>query len=319
MRAGSSFARVFAQVPGGYKGIKGSILMTKALSTMPQDGAFRKSAHFILSADRGWKQRFQLALADLREGGHLWRLIAVLGFLDIKLRYRGSALGPFWLTISMGVQVGAMAFIYADLFHTDIHTYLPFLSLSLIAWNYLNALVTDGCGCFIQSDSVIKGMRMPFTVHAARSLMRNTMILAHNIVIVIAVFAIMGVHQSLFSFMALPAFGLWLVDGFAFSLLFGALCARFRDVPQIISAIMQIAFFITPIMWNANILNGHREALFLIRFNPFYYLLEILRAPLLGTPLPAETWIYALLISSILILFSWIAFARTRGRIAFWV
>ncbi|WP_246375293.1 ABC transporter permease [Gluconacetobacter takamatsuzukensis] len=286
---------------------------------MSRDGAFRKPVHFNLSADRGWKQRFQLATADLRESMHLWRLIVVLGFLDIKLRYRGSALGPFWLTISMGVQVGAMAFIYADLFHTDIHTYLPFLSLSLIAWNYLNALVTDGCACFIQSDSVIKGMRMPFTVHAARSIVRNTIILAHNVVIIIAVFAIMGVHQSLSSLMALPAFCLWLVDAFAFSLLFGALCARFRDVPPIIAAIMQIAFFITPVMWNMNILNGHREAIFLIRFNPFYYLFEILRAPLLGTPLAATTWAWALVISAILILFSWVAFARTRGRIAFWV
>ncbi|MBB2171469.1 ABC transporter permease [Gluconacetobacter asukensis] len=293
--------------------------MTKAAPTMQRDGAFRKPVHFHLSADRGWKQRFHLAWTDLCEGMHLWRLIAVLGFLDIKLRYRGSALGPFWLTASMGVQVAAMAFIYADLFHTDIHSYLPFLSLSIIAWNYLNALVTDGCACFIESDTVIKGMRMPFTVHAARSIVRNTIILAHNIIIIIAVFAIMGIHQSLYSLMAVPAFGLWLVDAFAFSLLFGALCARFRDVPQIISAVMQIAFFITPVMWNTNILTGHREALFLLRFNPFYYLFEILRAPLLGTPLTVTTWAWALVISGFLILFSWIAFARTRGRIAFWV
>ncbi|MFS3136898.1 ABC transporter permease [Gluconacetobacter sacchari] len=286
---------------------------------MSRNGALRRPVHFHLSADSGWKQRFHLAWADMREGAHLWRLIAVLGFLDIKLKYRGSALGPFWLTISMGVQVGAMAFIYADLFHTDIHSYLPFLCLSIIAWSYLNALVTEGCGCFIQSDAVIKGMRMPFSVHAGRSIVRNTIILAHNVVVIVVVFAIMGVHQSLSSLLALPALGLWLVDGFAFSLFFGALCARFRDVPQIISAIMQIAFFVTPVMWSTTILTGHREALLLIRFNPFYYMLEILRAPLLGTPLSVMTWGWALVISGILIFLSWIAFARTRGRIAFWV
>lgn len=293
--------------------------MTQAPLTLSHNEALRKPVHFQLSADRGWKQRFHLAWADLCEGAHLWRLIGVLGFLDIKLKYRGSALGPFWLTISMGVQVAAMAFIYADLFHTDVRTYLPFLSLSIIAWNYLNALVTDGCNCFIQSDTVIKGMRMPFSVHAARSVVRNTIILAHNVIVIVAVFVIMGVHQSFHSFMVVPAVCLWLVDAFAFSLFFGALCARFRDVPQIVSAVMQIAFFVTPVMWSTAILNGHSEALLLIRFNPFYYLLEILRAPLLGTALPLTTWAWALVVSGILVAFSWIAFARTRGRIAFWV
>ncbi len=95
---------------------------------------FRQPVHFSLSADRGWGQRLQLAATDLKDGVRLWRLIWTLGVSDIKLRYRGSTLGPFWLTISMGVQVAAMGFLYADLFHTDIHTYLPYLTISIVLW-----------------------------------------------------------------------------------------------------------------------------------------------------------------------------------------
>jgi len=281
--------------------------------------AFRKQSHFTLSADRGWTQRFQLAGTDLKDGVRLWRLIWTLAFSDIKLRYRGSALGPFWLTISTAVQIGAMAFLYADLFHTDIHTYLPYLTISIILWNYLNMLISDGCTCFSQSDSLIKGTRMPFTVHAARSVVRNTIILAHNIVVVVAVFVIMGVHMSLYSLLAIPAFCLWLIDAFAISLLFGAFCARFRDVPQIIMSVMQIAFFITPIMWYAKILESHPEADLLIRFNPFFYILEIIRGPLLGTPMTLDMVLKALIVSATLILVAVIGFARTRGRIAYWV
>lgn len=280
---------------------------------------FRKPAHFSLSADRGWAQRFQLAATDLKDGVKLWRLIWTLGLSDIKLRYRGSALGPFWLTISMGVQVAAMAFLYADLFHTDIHTYLPYLTISIVLWNYLNTLISDGCTCFSQSDSLIKGTRMPFTVHAARSVVRNTIVLTHNIVVVVVVFVIMGVHESLYSLAAIPAFCLWLIDAFAVSLLFGAFCARFRDVPQIIMSIMQIAFFVTPIMWYAKILESHPKADLLIRFNPFFYILEILRAPLLGTPMTTDTVFKALIVSAAIIGVSAVGFARTRGRIAYWV
>lgn len=280
---------------------------------------FRKPAHFSMSADRGWLQRFQLAATDLKDGARLWRLIWTLGFSDIKLRYRGSTLGPFWLTISMGVQVASMAFLYATLFHTDIHTYLPYLTISIVLWQYMNTLISDGCTCFSQSDSLIKGTRMPFAVHAARSLVRNTIILAHNLVVVVAVFVIMGVHQSLYSLSAIPAFALWVIDGFAISLLFGAFCARFRDVPQIIMSIMQIAFFVTPIMWYAKLLANHPMAEMLIRLNPFFYLLEIVRAPLLNAPLSTNMVLGTVVISIIIVGTSIIGFARTRGRIAYWV
>lgn len=280
---------------------------------------FRKPTHFSLSADRGWAQRFRLAATDLTDGARLWRLIWTLGLSDIKLRYRGSALGPFWLTISMGVQVSAMAFLYAELFHTDIRTYLPYLTISIVLWGYMNSLISDGCTCFSQADALIKGTRMPFAVHAARAVVGNTIILAHNLVVVVVVFAVMGVHQSLYSLAAIPAFALWVIDGFAIALLFGAFCARFRDVPQIIMSVMQIAFFVTPVMWNATLLLSHPGAAVLIRLNPFFYLLEIVRAPLLGTPLTMMWVLKAVVVSAVILGVSAVGFARARGRIAYWV
>ena len=272
-----------------------------------------------ISADRGWTQRFQLAAEDVRDGARLWRLFCTLAFADIKLRYRGSMLGPFWLTISTGVMIGSMSFLYAALFHTDIHTYLPYLTVSLLFWNYLVSLVSEGCACFTQSESLIKGTKMPFTVYAARSVIRNTIILAHNLAVLLIVFLILRMNVSFYTLWVIPAFLLWLIDAFAISLLFGAFCARFRDVPQIIASVLQIAFFITPIMWYASTLYGHPRAELLIRFNPFFYLLEIIRAPLLGTPLTGHVVAKALIVSGMIVGVSALAFARIRGRIAYWV
>jgi lipopolysaccharide transport system permease protein len=52
---------------------------------------------------------------------------------DVKLRYRGSILGPFWQPLTTGVMIGGMGFIYSKLFHTDLHDYLPMLSVGLIS------------------------------------------------------------------------------------------------------------------------------------------------------------------------------------------
>ena len=280
---------------------------------------FRAQSHFTLSADRGWTQRFQLALTDVRDGIRLWRLSWTLGLSDIKLRYRGSALGPFWLTLSTAIMIASMGVLYSYLFHVKIHNYLPYITVSIVFWNYLNTLITDGCNCFIQAESLIRGTRMPFTVHALRSVVRNTIVLAHNLIVIVGVFVIMRLPVSWEALWAVPALMLWLVDAYALSLLLGAFCARFRDVPQIVMALLQVVFFITPIMWYAKVVESHPKADLLIRFNPFYYMLEIVRAPLLGRPVPVDVVLKALIVSTGIFAITAFGFARTRGRIAYWV
>lgn len=274
---------------------------------------------FTVSADRGWVHRFQLAATDMREGARLWRLAWELGFADIRLRYRGSVLGPLWLTISTAIMVGAMAFLYAVLFHTDVHTYLPYLTVSIVFWNYLSSMITDGCGCFISADALIRSARMPFTLHAMRSIVRNTIILGHNLIVIIGLFIIMRRPVELSALWAIPAIFLWLLNGLAISLLLGAFCARFRDVPQIVAALMQIAFFLTPIMFYPNAFQGHARVSLLMHLNPFLYILGVLRAPILGTPLSIRFVAMALVVTVAVVIVSALGFVRARGRIAYWV
>ena len=280
---------------------------------------FSTKRQYVLAEDKGWRQRFHLMKDDLLEGIRLYHLVWTLACSDIKLRYRGSLIGPFWLTLSTAIQIGAMAFLYADLFQTDIHTYIPFLTVSLVLWGYISSLITDGCHCFSAYDTLIKGTRMPFLVHAVRSVIRNTIILLHNAVVIVLVFALMGVHLSFYNLAAIPGFLLWLIDGVAISLLLGTICARFRDIPQIVAAIMQVAFFMTPVMWQAATLRGHPGTESVILYNPFVYILDVVRNPLLNEPLDALLVMKALIISGVLILVSLVSFARFRGRISFWV
>jgi lipopolysaccharide transport system permease protein len=216
-------------------------------------------------------------------------------------------------------MVGSLGFLYARLFHVDVISYLPFLSLSLVLWNFISTLTAEGCTCFTISDVMIRAMRMPLSLHAARVVVRNILVLGHNIVVIVAVFAILGRAPGECSILILPALALWLVDAFAICLLLGVLCARYRDVPPIIASVMQIAFFVSPIMWNAAILAQRGVGLVLVKWNPFYALLEIVRGPLLGEPLGLHIWAVAAGYSALLLAFSVIGFARARPRLAYWV
>jgi lipopolysaccharide transport system permease protein len=269
-----------------------------------------------LQAQPGFRVWQRLAIQDVREGLRLWRLCFTLGWLDIRLRYRGSLLGPFWLTLSTAVMVFALGFLYAELFHQDLHEYLPFLALSLVLWNFLNALVAEGCTSFMQSEGMIRSMRLPFSLHVARTVVRNVLVLAHNIVVIVVVFAIFDVMPGWRALLAIPGLVLWVIDGLAAGLLFGAFCARFRDVPPIVASVMQIAFFVTPVMWKPEML-AHRPVF--LTGNPFDSLLEVVRTPLLGAIPSPMMWISAGGYSLLLCIAAWLLFARVRGRLAFWV
>jgi len=265
------------------------------------------------AAENGWQR---LAAEDVQGGLALWRLGLTLGWLDIKLRYRGSVLGPFWLTISTAVWIGAMGTLYAALFHTDLHGYLPFLALSLVLWTALSGVVSDACNTFLQSENLIRSMRMPYFLHAIRVVVRNVISLAHNIPVILVVFWLFGSWPGRHALWVFPALLIWSVDAFATCLLLGALCARFRDIPPIVGSVMQIAFFTTPIMWRPEQLGGHG---WWLPLNPFNALLDVARQPLLGISPGPAMWAAALGYSAVFCLGTWMLFARVRGRIAFWM
>jgi lipopolysaccharide transport system permease protein len=261
--------------------------------------------------------RLGAAARDAREAMLLWRLCCTLGWLDIKLRYRGSVLGPFWLTLSTAIMVAAMGSIYAGLFNMNLPEYLPFLVLSLVLWGFLAALVGDASVGYTSSEGLIRSVRMPFTLYAARIVLRNVLVLAHNVVVVVGVFAIFGVWPGATGLLAVPGFALWLADAFALCLLLGALCARFRDIPPIVTSVLQIAFFITPIIWKPEFVGPDRR--WLLPLNPFFSIMEVVRGPLLGTVPSTIDVISAVGYSCLLCVGAWLLFARVRGRIAFWL
>ncbi|HVY15325.1 MAG TPA: ABC transporter permease [Rhodopila sp.] len=276
-----------------------------------------QSSNLDLHGRMSLGMRHSWAVLDLVSGFKLWRLALTLGWLDIRLRYRGSMLGPFWLTISTGVMVGSLGFLYSALFKIDVAGYLPFLALSQVLWGYLAAIVSEACAAFTESEAIIRSVRMPFTVFSIRVLVRNVIALAHNIAVIVVVFAVFRIVPGWEAFLALPGMLIWAIDSIALTLIFGAFCARFRDIQPIVNSVMQIAYFMTPVMWKPEQLGPARERF--LALNPFYDLLEIVRGPILNSPISHATWVGALGSSALLCLVSWAFFVRARGRITFWV
>jgi ABC-type polysaccharide/polyol phosphate export permease len=260
--------------------------------------------------------RFDRATADILEGlrsVHLWFTV---GWLEIKQRYRRSVIGPFWITLSLGVMLVGMGVVYSRLFGMETEQYIPFLAAGLVVWTLISSLIVEGCATFLSSEGVIKQLPAPLTVHALRVVWRNLIILAHNFVIYIAVMAYYQRNPGLAALLAPLGVSLIAVNGFGCCLTLGIFSARFRDIPPIVVSTVQLIFFITPVFWDPKNLKGKVA---ILDGNPLYYMLELVRRPLLGEAPPASFWLVALVVTLANLSVGFLMFARFRGRIAYWL
>ena len=257
-----------------------------------------------------------LAIRDIRDGILLWPLWGRLGWNDILQRYRRSLLGPFWLTASMAIMVVSLGVLYAALFKSEIQDFMPFLCVGLLVWNYISSVIGEAGGLFTGSESYIKQIRLPYSLYVYRFVWSRIIIFAHNFVIYFGILLYFAIWPGAVILLAIPGFILVTLNVALASISIGMASARFRDIPQIIGSVMQIAFFMTPVMWKPELLGSQT---YIVEFNPIYHLIEVMRAPLLGKPFPVGSYIALGLITIVNLLVATMFFRRFRSRIAYWV
>jgi ABC-type polysaccharide/polyol phosphate export permease len=273
--------------------------------------------------DVGWRPAggeaspLRVALFDLIEGIRRWYLWTHLGWHDIRQRYRRSIIGPFWVTLSMAFLVLALGFVYSGLFKENISTLLPYIAGGFIFWGFISISINESCVAFTTSENVIRQTPMPLVVHVLRVISRNFVILLHNLAIWVIVAVWFSIPPTFETLLVVPGALLVCANLAWLGLILAIVCARFRDVVQIVSNIVQIAFFITPLMWKANYVEHGR--FFLVDANPFHHLLAVSRDPLLGVPPSLESWLFCGVMAVLGWLIAIAVFLRCRRFVPYWL
>lgn len=239
-----------------------------------------------------------------------------LAWYDVLLRYRRSLLGPLWLTLSMGALIMGMGPLYATLFNTQLSTFFPHLTLGIIFWSYLAGVISEGCSTFISAASYLKQAPYSRSIFSWRIISRHTIHLLHHIVLFVPVAAWAHIAPSRHSLLVLPGLAVVLLNLHALTLTLGFLSARFRDVPQIVSSVLQLLMFVTPVFWLPEALPDRAR---FILFNPLAAWLELLRSPLLGRPPLLIHWQVAAIFSLINVAIACLMYSRYRQRVVYWV
>ncbi|MEX3954860.1 ABC transporter permease [Trinickia sp. EG282A] len=256
------------------------------------------------------------AAKDIIEGVSNYPIWSTFAWQDIRQRYRRSVLGPFWITITMLVTIAGMGPLYGALFKIDLNEFLPHLALGIIAWGLVSSLILDGCACFTSAEAIVRSIRLPLTLHVMRGLWRNVVMFGHNILAYVPIMLFLRIAPHWSWLLAIPGLLLVALAAFPMTIILGIFCTRFRDMQPIVGSIVQLAFFLTPIIWQPGAL-GRRA--YLLNLNPLYPFVEILRGPIHGGVPPASIYLTAIGITVALYLIAAPLFVRFRARIPFWI
>jgi len=256
-------------------------------------------------------------MVDLKESIHAWRLWSLLGWLEIRQRYTRSKIGPLWLTISMGVMIGTMGVVYGSLFGQPLAEYLPVIAIGIVVWALFSSVVNEGCVAYINSSSYIRQVKAPRLIYILQVVWRNIVIFTHNFVIILVVLLIFGVKNWNALLLFIPGILLLLLNATWAAVILGTISSRFRDLPQIVGSVLQVGFYITPILFKGEMLGEKNK--WLVQYNPLAYLIDVVRMPLLGDSPSSLTW-YVTVGMAVL---GWIVALTITGRyskqISYWV
>jgi ABC-type polysaccharide/polyol phosphate export permease len=256
-------------------------------------------------------------LEELVGGAYNWRVWHLLGVSELRNRYARSRFGQVWLVLSTGSMIGALAVVWSLLWNQSLHELMPFIGISIIMWNFLSQVLTECTSIFVTHSNFYRNQKMNLSVSIYSVIYKNTLILAHNFIIIVVLILAFAVPIDLWILQIIPGLILtWIALGWS-GCLIAMVCVRYRDIIQLITTWLTVFFFITPVMWKPDFLP--RQYHFIIEWNPLAQFLELLRAPFLGQPVSGHTWLVTIAIALGGGLLSLPVIGRYQRRVIFWM
>lgn len=268
--------------------------------------------HMLRTGRRGTLFEFSMAFRDLATSWERRGLAWSLAWHDVVSRYRGSILGPFWITISMGLMVMGIGLLYAKLFGISVQEFIPFVAMGIVFFGLMSGTVNEGCDTFVHAAKMLSQTSLPMFAFVWRTVLRNLINLAHHAVIIVGVILFFGLWREMNPFLSILGLALTLINLAWISMMVGIASARFRDIPQFVMSVMQFAIFMTPVFWKPD---AFPERHAFLTLNPFYHMLTAIRAPLLGEPVDVLSYLILILMAVGGWALTFWLFAVTRRRI----
>jgi len=196
-------------------------------------------------------------------------LIQSLVSRELKARYRGSILGFFWSFINPLLLLLTYGLVFTYMLPVsrppDVEPYFLFLFCGILPWTWFNASVLEASGVLIAGGNLIKKVLFPAEVLPVVTVLANFVQFLFGLPILLAFLAAMGRLTPWALLLPLPIL-VQLIMSVGLALFVSALTVHFRDVQNILSHLLHLWFFATPVLYAYPTVRPGLRAL--LRLNP---------------------------------------------------
>lgn len=234
---------------------------------------------------------------------------------EVKLRYRKSLLGPFWLAISNAIYIIILGLFWSKLVSDQKSDFFKYFAISQLFWIWISSQISDSCELFIRNERLINQLTIPLQFYVLKDVLKNFFIFIHNIITIIIILFLYP-DEPLYLAQLLIFIPLTIIFLFFVSSIIALVCLRFRDMAPIISTITQLLYFVTPIIWVETRINGRHSWVY--QLNPIHHLISICRNSFMGKFADLYSVIYILILMLFLAFVGIYAFNKNSKKVYFW-
>jgi len=254
---------------------------------------------------------------DLLDVCKSWKVWSTIAKFDIIKKYKRSFLGPWWITATMGILILGIGALYSQLFKLDTKNYLLYLAINFSIWTLMRDSILESCQALIEAKNILHNEKQNILIFIFRIIYKNLIIFLHNIIIFVFLgFFILDQLSIIGVLVSISALFFLLIFLLPVCILCSIINTRFRDFYMIISNIMQLLFFLSPILFK-------KELLFtldwLIYINPLALFILIINEPILVNQFHFSYLIYLIIYFIIFTCFAILIFSRYKNKIIYWL
>jgi len=256
------------------------------------------------------------ALKEIWTSIFTWKIWLYIGLEDVIGRYRRTVLGPLWIVISQCAFIVGLYLIRRSISGGTDTNYLLYLSISIPAWNLISTFLTEGTSALLRSKGYIESYPLPLPIFVIRTVFAALVNFAHLLVVFVIIALISRAAPTLNLIAFIPGLIIVSIFGLGVSLGLAALGARFRDLGPAMVSVVGLMFVLSPVFWVPTSEQVHSA---IVQFNPLYYLLEVVREPLLASPMVLANWGIATGLSVLSLIVGSIIYKIMRPSIVYWL
>ena len=230
-----------------------------------------------------------------------FRIWTHLGWRDLRAQYARTKFGPWWSAASLAAIVAGSSIAIGLVGDNKALTLTPRLGIGLAIWTLISTSLNEGAELFETDRSLLLNSTLDTMSLVFRVIWRNAIIFAHNLPVVLLALWLgeytFTWHLALF----LPLTALVLPALILPVAVFARLTLWRRDLKSLLPSIIQVGFFLTPILWSPP-KTGPMTIVFNV--NPAAWFIELVKEAVLENNLRMDLLIRCLIVVFVSLCFS---------------